>query len=60
MRIVFFRVCLPICAGDIAALQGGARLREDGTEKTATQYILHTAGGRIGLPANAVDLGVSR
>lgn len=55
MRFVFFLACLPICAADIAVLQSGARLSADRIERTATQYILHTAGGRIELPSDAVD-----
>ena len=55
MRLLFFLVCLPIFAADIAVLQTGARLRADRIEKTETQYILHTVDGRIELPANAIE-----
>ena len=55
MRLLLFLACLPLCAADIAVLQSGARLRADRIEKTATQYILHTADGRIELPAEAVE-----
>jgi len=55
MRLLLFLACLPLCAADIAVLQSGARLRADRIEKTATQYILYTADGRIELPAEAVE-----
>lgn len=55
MRLLLFLACLPLCAADIAVLQSGARLRADRIEKTATQYILYTAEGRIELPAEAVE-----
>lgn len=55
MRLLFLLACLPVCAADIAVLQTGARLRADRIEKTATHYILHTADGRIELPAEAVE-----
>ena len=55
MRLLLFLACLPLCATDIAVLQSGARLRADRIEKTATQYILHTADGRIELPVEAVE-----
>lgn len=55
MRFLLILACLPVCAADIAVLQTGARLRADRIEKTATQYILHTADGRIELPAEAIE-----
>ena len=55
MRLLLFLACLPLCAADIAVLQSGARLRADRIERTATQYILYTADGRIELPAEAVE-----
>ena len=55
MRLLFLLACLPVCAADLAVLQTGARLRADRIEKTATQYILHSADGRIELPLDAVE-----
>lgn len=55
MRLLLFLACLRLCGADIAVLQTGARLRADRIEKTATQYILHTADGRIELPVDAVE-----
>lgn len=55
MRLALILACLPLCAADIAVLHSGARLRADRIETSGTQYILHTAGGRIELPADAVE-----